>query len=173
MVFICATSRRRHAAGTLLVAGALLIGPLMRPVVAQPRADELRGHVGTATFFDASQHITAGGSYRKHVGERGWGIEPEYAFMTDGSHQDHLLTLNVVKDFTRPAQTVVPYMVMGAGINLYRGFYGGDGVTVGGLGWGVGVKTWASDRVFIAPEFRIGAEPNLRFSLSLGFARRQ
>ena len=65
------------------------------------------GHVGTATFFDASQHITAGGSYRKHVGERGWGIEPEYAFMTDGSHQDHLLTLNVVKDFTRPAQTVV------------------------------------------------------------------
>ena len=55
MVFICATSRRRHAAGTLLVAGALLIGPLMRPVVAQPRADELRGHVGTATFFDASQ----------------------------------------------------------------------------------------------------------------------
>ena len=173
MVFICATSRRRHAAGTLLVAGALLIGPLMRPVVAQPHADEFRGHVGTATFFDASQHITAGGSYRKHVGERGWGIEPEYAFMTDGSHQDHLLTLNVVKDFTRPAQTVVPYMVMGAGINLYRGFYGGDGVTAGGLGWGVGVKTWVSDRVFIAPEFRIGAEPNLRFSLSLGFARRQ
>ena len=29
MVFICATSRRRHAAGTLLVAGALLIGELL------------------------------------------------------------------------------------------------------------------------------------------------
>ena len=57
---------------------------------------------GTATFFDASQHITAGGSYRKYVGERGWGIEPDYAFMTDGSHQDHLLILNVVKDFTSP-----------------------------------------------------------------------
>ena len=36
-----------------------------------------------------------------------------------------------------------------------------------------GLKMWASDRVFIAPEFRMGAEPNLRFSLSLGFARRR
>ena len=168
MIFVCATSRRRH------VAVALLIGPLLRPVVAQPRADELRGHVGTATFFAASQHITAGGSYRKYVGERGWGIEPEYAFMTDGFHQDHLFVLNVVKDFTTPSPTVVPYLIMGGGINLYRGLYnGGTGVWLGGLGFGGGLKMWASDRIFTAPEFRMGAEPNLRFSLSLGFARRR
>ena len=118
MVFGCVTPRRRHAAVTLLVAGALLIGPLVRPIVAQPPAAELRVHVGTAVFFEASQHFTGGSSYRKYFSERGWGIEPEYTFMTDGSHQDHLLILNVVKDFTMPSRTVVPYMVMGAGINF-------------------------------------------------------
>ena len=173
MVFGCVTPRRRHAAVTLLVAGALLIGPLVRPIVAQPPAAELRVHVGTAVFFEASQHFTGGSSYRKYFSERGWGIEPEYTFMTDGSHQDHLLILNVVKDFTMPSRTVVPYMVMGAGINFYRGLDGRDGVTFGGLGLGVGFKAWRSDRVFIAPEFRIGAEPNLRFSLSMGFTRRE
>ncbi len=163
-----ATAMARCASG----AAVLLLALLSVPLGAQPRPVEVRGHVGTATFSEAPQHFTAGASYRKYLGIRGWGIEPEYSFMTEGSHQDHMLILNVVKDLANPSRTMVPYMVTGAGLNFYRTpRY--TGKEFGGLAWGMGFKTWTGDRVFIAPEFRIGLEPNLRFSLSVGFAPRR
>ena len=163
-----ATTLPRRASGF----AAVLLVLMGAPVAAQPRPAEVRGHVGTATFFESARHVTAGASYRKYFGVRGWAIEPEYSFMTAGSHQDHMLILNVVKDFTSPSRRVVPYMVMGAGINFYRTPWSSR-AALGGLGWGIGFKTWTGRRVFIAPEFRIGAEPNLRFSISLGFAPRR
>ena len=88
--------------------------------------------------------------------------------MTEGSHQDHLFILNVVKDFRPPSRTVVPYMVMGAGINFHR-TPRWSGRRLGGLGWGVGLKRRIGRRLFVAPELRIGLEPNVRFSIRLGF----
>ena len=47
--------------------------------------------------------------------------------------------LNVVKDFTMPsARTKVPYMVMGAGINFYRGLDGRHGCDV----WWTRIGSW-------------------------------
>ena len=89
--------------------------------------------------------------------------------MTEGSHQDHIVILNVVKDFRPPSQESVPYMVMGGGINFHRGL-GRCGPSVGGLGWGIGLKRRIGRRFFVAPEFRIGLEPNVRSSIRLGFA---
>ena len=91
--------------------------------------------------------------------------------MTEGSHQDHMLLMNVVKDLTRPSRKAVLYMIMGGGANFYRSAYRRT-VVLGGLGWGMGVKIWANDRFFISPQFRVGHEPNFRLSFCMGFARR-
>ena len=140
-------------------------------VEAQPRPAEVHARIGTAIFFEAAQHVSAGVSYRHYFGASGWALEPEYSFMTEGSHQDHIVILNVVKDFRPPSQTAVPYMVMGAGLNFHRNL-GPCPPSLGGLGWGVGLKRRIGRRLFVAPEFRIGLEPNVRFSIRLGFAPR-
>ena len=152
---------------------ALLLVFTSLSLEAQPRSAETRFHVGTATFFEASQHVSAGASYRYYFGQRGWAVEPEYSFMTQGSHQDHMLLMNVVKDLTRPSRKAVLYMIMGGGFNFYRSANGQTDVGLGGLGWGMGVKIWANDRFFISPQFRIGQEPNFRLSFYAGFARRR
>ena len=76
------------------VAALLLLTLSATPIKAQPRPAAIRAHVGGATFFEAARHFNPGASYRKYFGARGWAIEPEYAFMTEGSHQDHMLILN-------------------------------------------------------------------------------
>ena len=66
-------------------------------------------------------------------------------------------------------------MIMGAGANFYRSrpyLIKSSGIAWGGMGWAMGVKAWATDRIFIAPQFRIGHEPNLRFSIYVGFGKR-
>lgn len=150
----------------------LLLALSAAPLGAQPRPAEVHARFGTATFFEAAQHVVAGASYRHYVGASGWALEPEYSFMTEGSHQDHMVIVNVVKDFRPPSQTVVPYMVMGAGLNFHRNL-GPCPPSPGGLGWGVGFKRRIGRRLFVAPEFRIGMEPNVRFSVRLGFAPRR
>ena len=75
---------------------ALLLVFTSLSLEAQPRSAETRFHVGTAAFWEGSQHVTAGASYRYYFGKRGWAVEPEYSFMTEGNHQDHMLLMNVV-----------------------------------------------------------------------------
>lgn len=143
---------------------------------AQTRTPEPRFHFGTASFWEARRHVTAGASFRYYFGKRGWAVEPEYSFMTEGNHQDHMLIMNVVKDLRRLSDRSVLYMILGAGANFYRSrpyLIKSSGIAWGGLGWGMGVKVWANDRLFIAPQFRIGHEPNLRFSIYVGFAGRR
>ena len=174
------TTQRARAGATCVSRGAgrpqriaglatLLLAFAAAPLGAQPRPIEVHARLGTATFFEAAQHLAAGAAYRQYFGTRGWALEPEYSFMTEGSHQDHMVILNVVKDFRPPSRTVVPYMVMGAGINFHRTLRR-SGRSLGGLGWGIGLKRRIGRRLFVAPEFRIGLEPNLRFSIRLGFA---
>lgn len=77
------------------VAEVLFFGALacfvVLPLAAQPRPDGPRFHPATATFFEARQHLTLGGSYRMYFGKRGWGIEPEYSAMIVPDHTDHML----------------------------------------------------------------------------------
>lgn len=154
----------------MLAAGILLLGALVGFAVpalrAQTRPDEVRFHVGTATFFEAQQHVTLGGSYRMYFGSRGWGIEPEFSAMIEPDHTDNVLALSVVKDLSRPAAKRIWYMIMGGGINHQRGGRAG----VAALAWGIGMKARVGRRWYIAPQTRIGFEPNIRFSLYLGRA---
>ena len=151
---------------------ALLIVLMGLRLEAQPRYAELRFHVGTGAFYDSSKQLSAGSSYRHYFGERGWAIEPEYSLMTERGHQDHMLVLNAVKDLTLPSRKAVLYMIMGAGVYFHRTPYAVERFgTAMNLGWGMGLKVWAGDRFFIAPQFRIG-EP-LKLSINFGFARRR
>ena len=141
---------------------------------AQPRDAELRFHVGTGAFYDSSQQLSAGSSYRHYFGERGWAIEPEYSLMTEKGHQDHMLVLNAVKDLTLPSRKAGLYTIMGAGVYFHRKdtpYAAERSGTVMNFGWGMGLKVWAGDRFFIAPQFRIG-EP-FKLSINFGLARRR
>ena len=153
---------------------ALLMVLMALRLEAQPRDAELRFHVGTGAFYDSSKQLSAGASYRHYFGQRGWAIEPEYSLMTERGHQDHMLVLNAVKDLTLPSRKAVLYMLMGAGVYFHREDTpyaverSGTGIN---LGWGMGLKVWAGDRFFLAPQFRIG-EP-LKLSINFGFGRRR
>ena len=108
--------RRGTVVRPLLAASAL--ATLLPPVlVGQSRPDEVRFYVGTATFFEAKQHVTAGGVYRMYFGKQGWGIEPEFSAMFVSAHTDNMAALSVVKDLSRPTARRVWYMLMGAGMN--------------------------------------------------------
>ncbi len=151
---------------------ALLLVFMGLPLEAQLRPAELRFHVGSATFLESSRRVSAGTSFRYYLGEHGWAFEPEYAFMTEGSHQDNLLVMNVVKDITQPSRRSTLYMIMGGGMNFYRS-RGRSEKGLEGLGWGMGLKIRAGDGFFISPQFRLGRGPALRFSFCLGFAPRR
>ncbi len=92
--------------------------------------------------------------------------------MTEGSHQDNMVVLNVVKDLTKPERRAVLYTIMGGGINFYRS-KGRGSEGLGAIGWGMGVKVWTSERFFVSPQFRIGREPEVRYSFYFGFVRRR
>ena len=153
---------------------ALLMVLMGLRLEAQPRYAELRFHVGTGAFYDSSKQLSAGSSYRHYFGERGWAIEPEYSLMTERGHQDHMLVLNAVKDLTLPSRKAVLYMIMGAGVYFHRKdtpYAVERSGTAMNLGWGMGLKVWAGERFFIAPQFRMG-EP-FKLSINFGFARRR
>ena len=148
---------------------ACTVAALLPPVLqGQSRPDEVRFHVGTATFFEARQHVTAGGAYRLYFGKRGWGIEPEFSAMFVPDHTDNMAALSVVKDLSRPTAKRVWYMLMGGGMNYQTGRTRSSRSHWGALAWGLGMKARLGRRWYVAPQVRIGAEPNFRFSVFLG-----
>lgn len=147
---------------------ALATFPFLVPVLmGQSRPNEVRFHVGSATFFEAEQHVTAGGAYRMYFGNRGWGIEPEFSAMFASGHTDNVTALSVVKDLSRPTARRVWYMLMGGGMN-YQTKSRSSLTAWGALAWGIGMKARVGRRWYVAPQVRIGVEPNLRFSLFFG-----
>lgn len=112
--------------------------------------------------------MTLGGSYRMYFGKRRWGIEPEYSAMIVSDHTDNMLAASVAKDLSRPSSKRVWYIVMGGGFNHQRRSRTSSTHFPSALSWGVGVKIRAGQRWYIAPQTRIGVEPNIRFSLFFG-----
>lgn len=149
--------------GPIIAILAALAAPAMP---SQPRPDELRFTAGTATFFEADQHATVGGAYRKYFGKRGWAVEPEYSAMLVPDHVDNMLILSLVKDLSRPTAKRVWYMSMGGGVNrqVSRGS-GRSRTAIGALAWGLGIKARVGERWRIAPQVRVGFEPNIRFEV--------
>ncbi|HKO97017.1 MAG TPA: hypothetical protein VJU86_08500 [Pyrinomonadaceae bacterium] len=93
----------------------------------------------------------------------------------------YLAAAVLILDLRPPTKKVVPYLIAGVGaINNRRSFNGFDFTTgaprrfdVSSTGWTVsgvgGVRIFVTDRIFISPEARLGWEPTVRGTVSVGY----
>src|SRR5262245_19804624 len=146
-----------------------------RPVFGEPLAGvmELRGTVGYSNFLDEAplHHLVTGGSARFYVTSR-VAIEPEFLFMYRSSRDiDFQVIPNVVFELTRRESRFQPYVIGGVGIERHRELTGiGYYWSTSGTGSaGIGAKIFLNNRLYVAPEFRLGLEPIVRITGSIGY----
>ena len=125
---------------------------------------------GYAAFVDESAigHFTLGGGVRWQLTPK-VSVGPDLVFMRGpGDDRDVFLTGKVIVDFM-PHRLVSPFVVADGGAMLHGdrypsgSFWGKEGAVSGGGGVRINVST----RVSIAPEFRIGWEPHIRFGTTV------
>ena len=139
----------------------------------QARAMEVRGTIGYSNFLDEQplHHLVTGGSARFYVTKR-LAVEPEFLFMYRSSRDiDFQFIPNVVFDFTKRESRFQPYAIGGVGLQRHReltgtGYYWSNSWTGSA---GIGTKIFLSDRLYLAPEFRLGLEPIVRITASVGY----
>ena len=152
---------------------------LVSPTLAQD-ADrvELKGVVGTAGFLDSptDYHVVVGGAARLYISPR-FALEPEFTYIRASSRrQDYAFQMGVIWQFRRGAG-LQPYLVAAAGVQHSRSRFPGalqeqfssNAFTANG-GVGTRIRLW--NRFSISPEFRLGGEPIMRATVSLGYTFR-
>lgn len=148
--------------------------------VSPPRA-EVRGTVGFADFteFGELRHTVVGGSLRLYLTRR-LSVEPELLYMRrNRQDEDYVIVPHIAFDLRDPRARVVPYVIGGVGLLHHRGRFNrltSTGIvedTVTSNTWsangGAGVKIYLTDRLFVAPDVRVGWEPVLRGTVSIGY----
>ena len=145
------------------------------PAFGEPLAGvmELRGTVGYSNFLDEDplHHLVTGGSARFYITNR-VAIEPEFLFMYRSRQDIDLQVIpNVVFEFTKRESRFQPYAIGGVGLQRHRGltgigYYWSNSWTGSA---GIGTKIFLSDRLYVAPEFRLGLEPIVRITASVGY----
>lgn len=160
-----------------LVVFALLACSVPAPIAAQSRPAALVESVaGWAGFVDENwiDRALFGVGGRVFVTQR-IAVGPEFVFLRGSDDEyDWTLTGNATIDLVRDSEPavrrVVPYVVIGGGylrqarrLGTER-FVSGEGTVSGGAG----VRVTLGPRLFVAPEVRIGYEPELRFGATLG-----
>jgi hypothetical protein len=128
---------------------------------------------GFAGFVDESiiPHGTLGASVRWSLGRR-VSVGPEIVYMHGGpGDQDLFVTGKLVVDFM-PARAASPYFVADGGLMVSRltfvrasDFWFREGA----VSFGGGVRINLTPRVFVAPEVRLGWEPHIRFTATVGW----
>jgi hypothetical protein len=125
---------------------------------------------GYAAFVDESPigHFTLGGGVRWQLTPR-VSVGPDVVFMRGpGDDRDIFLTGKVVVDFM-PDRQLSPFVVADGGAMFHgdRFVTGSFWTKEGAVSGGGGVRINVSPHVSIAPEFRIGWEPHLRFGATV------
>ena len=161
----------------------------MKPVLAEEKpAPIIEAVVGRSSFIDEvwDQFTTIGGGARVFVTPR-LAIGPEVAYLRgefDARDTSNLsVTGNLTFDFIRDdhKRRVVPYLAAGGGYLRQRTLVGsGPGSTAlrpftsgeGTLSAGLGLRIAVASRMFIAPEFRFGWEPETRIAVTVGMRTR-
>ena len=143
----------------------LLLLILLAPVIpaAFAQSGQARFTMGATVFADDGPvtQFTFGGGVRFYFSRR-WSVEPEILRM--GSKSDFvndnstILWGNVAFDFRQRDRQVVPYWYAGPGIVRHTSSYGDFSFsnTEAAFGTGAGVRFLLSERVFVAPQVRIG-----------------
>jgi len=162
------------AIGTLTPVAAAFAQDRTRPIV--------EAVVGTSGYVDEiwDHFFTTGAGVRWFVSPR-VAIGPEIVTQRGAGEASNLsVTGNVTYDFVRdaPGRRVVPYLAAGGGYLRQRTIVGsGPGASVlqpftsgeGTFSGGIGARIMLGERFFVAPEFRMGWEPEIRFVATLGF----
>ena len=150
---------------------------------SQPKA-EIKIIVGASDFGDDNEsypHFVVGAATRIHI-SRHWSIEPEFNYMRRSSNdRDYVVQPNVVYEFKSLSHRVVPYLIAGVGVIRHKSvFHGSDFVTGAPVTldtsyttWsasaGAGLKVFVSKNLFVAPEARVGCQPTVRATVSIGY----
>jgi hypothetical protein len=141
-------------------------------------APVVEASVGWAGFGDEGivHHTLLGAGARYYVSRR-ISIGPELQYMIGpDSDRDLILTGNLVVDVLAPTadrpRRTTPYVVIGGGLFRHsdRFLTGTFTSTEGAFTAGVGVRSWTSDRVFLALDARLGWEPHFRVAGTVGIA---
>ena len=178
---------RRRVVAVLSIAATLCAAA--EPVLAQDKpAPIIEAVVGRSSFIDEvwDHFTTIGGGARIFVTPR-LAIGPEVAYLTgdfDALDASNLsVTGNITFDFVRDdrKRRVVPYLAAGGGYLRQRTLVGGGPGSMalvrftsseGTVSAGLGARIAVASRVFIAPEFRLGWEPETRFAVMVGMRTR-
>jgi hypothetical protein len=140
--------------------------------------------VGASDFGTDSEsypHFVAGTAIRIRV-SRHWSIEPEFNYMRRSANdEDYVVQPNVVYEFNKLGDRVVPYLIGGVGVIRHKSVYNGSDFVTGApvtydtsyTTWsasaGGGLKIFVSKHLFVAPEARIGSNPTARATVSIGY----
>ena len=167
--------------------GMALIITLIRSEVAQPvfaqdrPAPIVEAVVGQSGFIDEAWDYfgTIGGGARLFVTPR-LAIGPEVAYLSGEFDASNLtvtanMTFDIVRDDGR--RRVVPYLAAGGGYLRQKTLVGGGpGSTAlvpftsseGTMSAGIGARIALGSQMFVAPEFRLGWEPESRLAVTIG-----
>ena len=142
------------------------------PVLGQRGSTDIRGTGGWTGFVDESSqdHLFVGASVRYYLTPK-FSVEPEFQYLYNAEEdRDFVLLANVAYDFRAPGARVVPYVIGGLGMLWHRssGAFGTFSANHGFASSGFGTKVYVNDRWFVSPEFRIGWEAHVRFTVSVG-----
>ena len=137
----------------------------------------LEGSPGWAGFVDNStkDHRVVGGGARFYLTPR-LALGPEVVYMRGpNTDRDLMLTGNLTFDLGRSGAAgpprLNPFLVAGGGLFRHTDDFNGVAFTSTEAAFtaGGGLRVFLTDRVYIAPEVRIGWELHLRTSISVGF----
>jgi hypothetical protein len=162
------------AGATALVLSSLLTVPAQQSDTLTPPKVEAKLVLGGSSFAEPSiPHSIVGGAVRVYVTRR-FSVEPEFLYMRHDSHdEDYFVQVNAAYDITDPRKRFVLYAIAGAGNFRNRSDFGGDGIDTSFRTWtasvGGGVKIFLTKRLFVAPEVRVGREPDVRGTVSVGY----
>ena len=170
------TEWAHHLPKRIIAAAALLLfcfsptraqeGALTRPRV------EVKATFGASGFGDELEypHVVAGGSVRFYLTRR-LSVGPELLYMRRSrDDQDYLFVPSVAYDLTDPRKRAVPSLIGGVGAYQRRGRF--TSPPTWSADAGAGVKIFLNDRLFVAPEARIGSvgyEATARATVSVGY----
>lgn len=139
---------------------------------------ELKAVVGTTGFIDdpINYHSALGGAVRLRLSDR-VSVEPEVLYLRESSlHDDFSFQTAIVWDLSHET-SIQPYLMAAGGLLHSRYEFPGawdehfSSNEFTGAG-GVGVRIRLRDRLWLSPEFRLGWEPLVRATLSVGYTFR-
>lgn len=161
---------------SMILVSALVATVLAHPAAAQDRSGPVTeltaGWVGFADDGIVSESVV-GGSARWYVHPR-ISVGPEFVYVIGANHSHLIVTGNLTWDLLAPvsgrSRRVTPFLVAGGGVFQTREtiFSGSFTSNEGAFTAGGGVRAAVGDRVTVGVDSRIGWEPHLRVSGSIG-----